>query len=183
MHALDGYNDEQLFRLVQDGNEAAFNTIFNRYRRRLYLEAFSRLQDEDEGNDIVQEVFFWLWHKRSSLEVPQCLKAYLVQVARNKCVDLIRKKSSTRDKKQQYTWLADTHTNNSPIENKELGRQLAHAINNITPASRQAFEQLYLHKKSLKEIADQMDINVQSVKNHIHRALKVLRENLKHSLS
>lgn len=182
MH-LDGYNDEHLFKLLQDGSETAFNAIFNRYSKRLYVEAYNRLHDADEGNDIVQEVFFWLWDRRSTLEAPQCLKAYLVQVVRYKCVDLIRKKTSTRDKKQQYTWLADTHTTTSPIENKELGRQLAEAINSITPASRLAFEQLYLHKKSLKEIADQMDINVQSVKNHIHRALKVLRENLKHSLS
>lgn len=182
MH-LDGYNDEQLFRLLQDNSEAAFNAIFNRYSKRLYVEAYKRLQDADEGDDIVQEVFSWLWERRKTLEAPQCLKAYLIQVVRNKCVDLIRKQTSTRDKKEQYTWMASTTTTGSPIENKELGRQLATAINNITPASRQAFEQLYLHKKSLKEIASEMDINVQSVKNHIHRALKVLRENLKHSLS
>ncbi|SFO26430.1 RNA polymerase sigma-70 factor, ECF subfamily [Chitinophaga sp. YR627] len=183
MHALDGYSDEHLFTLLQDDNEIAFNTIFGRYSRRLYMEAYSKLQDEDEGNDIVQEVFCWLWDKRRVLDTPQCLKAYLIQVVRNKCVDLIRKKTSTRGKKQQYIWLADTYTTTSPIETKELGRQLAIAIDSITPASRLAFEQLYLHKKSLKEIADQMEINVQSVKNHIHRALKVLRENLKHSLS
>lgn len=182
MH-LEDYNDEHLFSLLQDGSEAAFNAIFKRYSKRLYVEAHNCLHDMDEGNDIVQEVFFWLWHKRNSLEAPQCMKAYLIQVVRNKCVDLIRKKSSTRDRKQQYIWLADTHTTTSPIENKELGRQLAAAINSVTPASRQAFEQLYLHKKSLKEIAGDMDINVQSVKNHIHRALKILRENLKHSLS
>ncbi|TWW00644.1 RNA polymerase sigma factor [Chitinophaga pinensis] len=183
MHVLDGYSDEQLFALLQDDDEIAFSIIFSRYSRRLYVEAFSKLQDEDEGNDIVQEVFCWLWDKRRVLSTPKCLKAYLIQVARNKCVDLIRKKTSTRGKKQQYVWLVDTFTTTSPIETKELGRQLAIAIDNITPASRQAFEQSYLHKKSLKEIADQMDINVQSVKNHIHRALKVLRENLKHNLS
>jgi RNA polymerase sigma-70 factor (family 1) len=183
MQALDGYNDEHLFALLQESNEAAFNTIFSRYSKRLYIEAYNRLQDEDEGNDIVQEVFCWLWEKRKSLDTPQCLKAYLVQVVRYKCIDLIRKKSSTRGKKQQYTWLADTYTTTTAIETKELGRQLSAAIDSITPASRQAFEQLYLQKKSLKEIADQMNINVQSVKNHIHRALKVLRENLKHSLS
>ncbi len=180
---LDGYNDEHLFKLLQDGSETAFNTIFNRYSKRLYVEAYKRLQDTEEGNDIVQEVFFWLWDRRNVLETPQCLKAYLVQVVRNKCIDLIRKKTSTRSKKQQYIWLADTQTTITPIENKELGRLLAVAINSVTPASRMAFEQLYLHKKSLKEIADEMNINVQSVKNHIHRALKVLRENLKHSLS
>ncbi len=183
MHVLSGYSDEHLFTLLQDDNEGAFNIIFSRYRHRLYVEAYSKLQDADEGNDIVQEVFCWLWDKRRGLGTPQCLKAYLIQVARNKCVDLIRKKSSTRGKKQQYIWLADTYTTTSPIETKELGRQLAIAIDSITPASRLAFEQLYLHKKSLKEIADQMEINVQSVKNHIHRALKILRENLKHSLS
>lgn len=183
MFALEGYNDEQLFLLLQSGSKEAFKVIFDRYRKRLLIEAYSRLQDTEESHDIVQEVFSWLWEKKNILESPQCLKAYLLRVVRNKCVDQIRRNSSTRDKKQQYTWLADTHTTTIAIENKELGRQLDMAISSIPPASRLAFEQLYLHKKSLKEIAEQMDINVQSVKNHIHRALKNLRENLKHSLS
>jgi RNA polymerase sigma-70 factor (family 1) len=183
MDVLDGYNDEVLFKMLQNGSEEAFNTLFVRYRRRLYMEAYSRLQDEDEVNDIVQDVFFWLWDRRKAMQAPQCLKAYLVQIARNKCVDVIRKQSTTRDRKQQYTWLAATHTTTTPMETKELGKLLTAAINNVTPASRQAFEQLYLHRKSLKEIASLMDINVQSVKNHIHRALKILRANLRHSLS
>jgi RNA polymerase sigma-70 factor (family 1) len=183
MSAILSYTDEQLFVLLHDNNKEAFNSLFSRYRKRLFLEAYSKLQDEDEANDIVQEIFIWLWDKRKTIETPQCVKAYLIKVVRNKCIDQIRKNTSTRGKKQQYTWLADRHTTNTPIENKELGLQLDLAINSISPASRLAFEQLYLHKKSLKEIAEEMNINVQSVKNHIHRALKNLRQNLKHSLS
>lgn len=183
MQNLSGYNDEQLFLLLQAGSEEAFNTLFERYRKRLFLEAFTRLQNEEESNDIVQEVFMWLWNKRATLEIGNCLKPYLVRVVRNKVVDYIRKTNTARNHRQHYTWMADTHTENPPIENKELGQQLNDAINNITPASRLAFEQLYLQDKSLREIATEMDINVQSVKNHIHRALKMLRKNLKHSLS
>lgn len=183
MQNLTGYNDEQLFLLLQAGSEEAFNTLFERYRKRLFLEAYTRLQNEEESNDIVQEVFMWLWNKRATLEIGNCLKPYLVRVVRNKVVDFIRKTNTARNHRQHYTWVADTHTENPPIENKELGQQLNEAINNITPASRLAFEQLYLQDKSLREIAVEMDINVQSVKNHIHRALKMLRKNLKHSLS
>jgi len=183
MEALADYTDEALFELLKQGSEEAFNMLFARYRRRLYMEAYVRLQDEDESNDIVQDVFMWLWNRRTAMGGPQCLKAYLIQIARNKCVDVIRKQTTTRDRKQQYTWLADTHTTTTPMETKELGKLLTAAINNVTPASRLAFEQLYLHRKSLKEIAAHMDINVQSVKNHIHRALKILRANLRHSLS
>lgn len=183
MQHLNSYNDEQLFLLLQGGNEDAFNTLFERYRKRLFLEAFTRLQNEEEANDIVQEVFMWLWKKRSTLDIGNCLKQYLVRVVRNKVVDHIRKSTTVKNHQQQYHWLADTHTTKIPMENKELGQQLSAAINSITPASRLAFEQLYLQDKSLREIAVEMDINVQSVKNHIHRALKMLRKNLKHSLS
>ena len=138
MH-LDGYNDEHLFKLLQNGSETAFNAIFKRYSKRLYVEAYRHLQDAEEGNDIVQEVFFWIWDKRNVLEAPQCLKAYLVQVVRNKCIDLIRKKTSSRDKKQQYISLADTSATTTLVENKELGRLLAAAINSVTPARRMAF--------------------------------------------
>jgi RNA polymerase sigma-70 factor (ECF subfamily) len=183
MQNLSSYNDEQLFLLLQANSEEAFNMIFERYRKRLFLEAYSRLQHEEESNDIVQEVFMWLWNKRATLNIGDCLKPYLVRVVRNKVVDHIRKSNSARNHRQHYTWMADTETTKHPIENKELGQQLEDAINSITPASRLAFEQLYLQDKTLREIAVDMDINVQSVKNHIHRALKILRKNLKHSLS
>lgn len=177
------YNDEQLFQLLQDGDEGAFGEIFERYHKRLYIEAFRRLQDEEEANDIVQEAFCAIWEKRSKLNINTPLKGLLLTVIRNKCVDLIRKNISQRDNKRHYTRLADLSTNTTPIENAELSKQIDAAISRVSPSSREAFEQLYVHKKSLREIAAHMDINVQSVKNHIHRALKVLRENLKHSLS
>lgn len=182
MQNFASYNDEQLFLLMQAGSEEAFNTLFDRYRKRLFLEAFTKLQNEEEANDIVQEVFMWLWNKRATLEIGNCLKPYLVRVVRNKVVDLIRKSTSAKNHRNYYTWAADTHTTNSPYETKELGQQLSAAISSITPASRLAFEQLYIQDKSLREIASEMDINVQSVKNHIQRALKVLRKNLKHSI-
>ena len=184
MHILSNYNDEQLFELLQTGNGDAFNTIFDRYHKRLFMAAYRKLQDAKEANDIVQDVFLWLWNKKETLNAPTNLKAYLVQVVRNKCVDVIRKNTSTRNYKQQYIWqLTTTSANTTPIENKELGQHLTDAIAMITPASRLAFEELYLHQKSLKEIAGEVGINEQSVKNHIHRALKILRENLKHDLS
>ena len=183
MHVLDSYNDEQLFCLLQTGSEEAFNAIFNRYNKRLLIEAYARLQNEEEAHDIVQDVYMWLWNKKDSLKVPDNLKAYLAQVVRFKCVDLIRKKTYNRAQKAHYTIIAETSTHFTAIETRELGHELNTAIAMVTPASRLAFEQLYVHKKSLKEIADHMNINVQSVKNHIHRALKSLRENLKHSLS
>jgi RNA polymerase sigma-70 factor (family 1) len=180
---MRNYKDEQLFILLQDGDVDAFSEIFERYRTRLYVEAFRRLQDHDEANDIVQEAFCNVWEKRSSNAPGASLKAFLLTVVRNKCVDLIRKNISQRDKKRHYTLLADHVTTTTTIENAELGKQLNDAMSRVTPASRQAFEQLYINEKSLREIATEMEINVQSVKNHIHRALKVLRENLKHSIS
>lgn len=183
MQMLGSYNDEQLFELLQTGNDEAFNAIFDRYRKRLFMEAYRKLQNEEEAHDIVQDVFLYLWTKKNVLNCPDNLKAYLVKVVHNKCVDVIRKNISTRDYRQQYIWVADTTINITAIENKELRQQLTDAIEMITPASRQAFEELYIHHKSLREIADEVGINVQSVKNHIHRALKILRENLKHSLT
>lgn len=183
MHSFTGYSDVQLFLLLQAGSEEAFNTLFERYRKRLFLEAFTRLQNEEEANDIVQEVFMWLWNKRATLDIGDCLKPYLVRVVRNKVVDHIRKSNSAKNHRDYCTYASDTYTTDSSFETKELGKQLAEAINSITPASRLAFEQLYLQDKSLREIAVEMDINVQSVKNHIQRALKVLRKNLKHNLS
>lgn len=177
---MQSYNDEYLLLEMKNDSEAAFTAIFNRYRNALYLEAYYQLRDQQEAQDIVQDVFTWLWFKRRSLPVDIALKQYLFRATRNKCIDKYRKNKTVQQFTKEYPYIKETGTNHIPVEIKELSHQLSNAINAISaPASRKAFELLYLEHKSHKTIALEMGINVQTVKNQISRALKVLRGKLK----
>lgn len=160
MLVYEGYSDHDLFFLLQSGNKNAFNTIFDRYHKRLFTEAFAILGNEKEARKIMQEVFILLWNKKEKLDISNCLKAYLSKVTRNKSIDLIRKKNRTH----HNLWMTKTYTSTIPIENKELIQQI-----NIAVGSHNIWR-FFIRK------------NVQSFRNWVHRALKSLRKKLKHGL-
>ena len=177
---MQSYNDEYLLLEMKNGNEAAFTTIFNRYRNAMYLEAYYQLKDQQEAQDIVQDVFTWLWLKRDTIPAGVALKQYMFRATRNKCIDKYRKAKTIQHFTKEYPYIKETDTHQIPVEIKELSHQLSNAINAISaPASRKAFELLYLENKSHKTIALEMGTNVQTVKNQISRALKILRGKLK----
>ncbi len=82
--------------------------------------------------------------------------------------------------KYQYQYIKDSiDAQMTSIELSELGAQIQAAIAEIpAPAARRAFELSYLENKSQKEIADEMNISLGTVKNQVSRALKIVREKL-----
>jgi RNA polymerase sigma-70 factor (ECF subfamily) len=178
MSLTNHYSADQLFLLIREGSETAFTIFCERYRDLLFSRAYSLLQDADEAQDVIQDVLVSFWAHRASLVTSTGIVSYLMGAIRLSCLALIRQKVNRRNRQRHYAALAATITGISPLEVKELSHSLNTAITMVSPASRKAFLLLYIERKALKEIADEMEINVQSVKNHIHRALKILRNYL-----
>ena len=177
---MQAHSDEYLLMELKAGNEAAFTEIFNRYRTLLYLEAYYQLKDYQEAQDIVQDIFTWLWQNKETILTEVAIKQYLFRATRNKCIDKYRKSKTVQHFAREYPYIKEINTHHIPLETKELGHQLTNAINAISaPASRRAFQLLYQEGKSHKTIALEMGTNVQTVKNQISRALKVLRGKLR----
>lgn len=175
-------SDECLLDQLKAGDEAAFTELFNKYSSVLYLEAFYRLKDHQEAQDIVQNIFTWIWQHKSTIRPDISLRQYLFRATRNKCIDKHRKTKTVSQFAREYLYTKENGTNQVPLETKELSQQLTNAINTISaPASRKAFQLLYQEGKSHKTIALEMGINVQTVKNQISRALKILRGKLKNA--
>ncbi|MBW8688180.1 RNA polymerase sigma factor [Chitinophaga rhizophila] len=175
----NNHSEDELFLLIRQGSEAAFDAFYNRYVNMLYLQAYFRLQDEATAKDAVQDVLIYFWNNRSTLAIRGSLQAYLAGAVRQRCVALLRKEVSMRNRQQIYAALYTSVTHSSDLEIKELNSQLQAAMALISPTSRRAFEMSYIERKTSKEIAGIMNIKVQTVKNHVQQALKVLRQHLK----
>jgi RNA polymerase sigma-70 factor (ECF subfamily) len=179
MSTYHNHIGDDLILLIKKGDELAFAAFCDMYRSYLFLKANKRLQHEAAAKDVVQDIFIWIWEHRREIDVLKGVQAYLNGAVHNKTSELIRRKIARRRREQQYAEEQQQIVQITPIlERKELSLQLKAAILDISPASRRAFVMSYLEDKSLKEIAGEMGINVQSVKNHIHRALKQLRKKL-----
>ena len=74
--SFEDISDRHLLNLLKEDNRLAFSELYNRYWEELYQFGFSVLQDENCAKDVVQDIFFYLWRKRKTLNI-QNLASYL----------------------------------------------------------------------------------------------------------
>lgn len=152
--------------------------LFQTYYRIMCKTVFSILKDEIISEDIVQNIFLRLIEDRKELvlEYPQ---AYLKRIAINSAIDHIRKSSTVK-------WVEDDLEHFSHIkvepdessENESLLIQINKAIDELPEKCRLVF--ILKRKEGLtnKEIAEELNISIKTVENHITIAFRYLRDKL-----
>lgn len=172
------YDDRQLLALLRQHQVPAFNAIYDRYSQPLFLYICSKTDTGDAARDILQDIFTYLWENRTSIEITTQLRAYLYQCARHKIIDLYRREDTYRRYLQQLVEHFDTqpHLISDRLEHKEKALRVLEGINHLPERMKEAFMLSRFEHRSIEEIAAQMDLSQQTVKNQISKALKILRE-------
>jgi len=176
--------DKQVLETLQLGNESAFEMIFKTYYQPLCRYAYSFLQDKEEAEEVVQSSFINVWEKRNSIAIETSLKSYLYRMVRNACLNVIK-----HDKiKQQHVAheLAVTEATYESVAQKvyatELESKITEAIKTLPEQCRIVFQLSRFEELKYQEIADQLQISVKTVENHMGKALRLMREQLKEYL-
>lgn len=174
---LSSYSDNELVSLIKNDNYAAFNTIYERYGRSLYLFICSKLEGGEISKDVLQELFISLWEKRQSLVLQDSLKAYLFQAARYKIIDIYRKNATYRKHLYQLIEYFDEkpHSVIETVENRSRTRELFEAINQLPDRMKEIFMLSRFEHLSIEQISTHLGLSQQTVKNQISEALKILR--------
>lgn len=171
--------------LTANDEQAAFRVLYDRYWESLYKKALSRLGDSENAQDAVQEVFISLWRNRHSIEVEETLAPYLF-TALKYCI--IKKICRHAGKVIQIPLMledlkCDENAAEENFRYKELqqlvGREVARLPERMQEIYRLSREQNF----SSKEIAEQLVISEQTVKNTLSTTLKRLRIKLMHFFS
>ena len=151
-------DDEKLFALIEQGDEGAFTQAYERYHKLLYVLAYRYLMSSDMAEDVVQHVFSRLWEFRSELRVGISLKNYLFTMTKNHVLNLIRNENSAIAKNYEMAQSASPYEDNliEKLEKKELMSSFYKAV----------------------EIAERMNLSVNTIKTHYSEALKLLRIHL-----
>jgi RNA polymerase sigma-70 factor (ECF subfamily) len=174
------FHEEELLLSVKNGDATAFATLYKKYRPQLLMEAFQKVRSQQEAEDIVQEIFASLWQRRQDLTISISLKHYLYRAVHLQYAYKCRRKEVARRFVSHAYYTGADSAEPQNLENKELGQQIRKAATYVSaPACRKVFELLYLQDWSHKEIAQDMNIQPQVVKNQVSRALKVIRTRLR----
>ena len=156
-------------------NIVNFDDLFRYNYRPLCLYALHYLRDVDLAEDIVQESYTALWEKlQDDTHVLNC-KSYLYMMVRNRCLDHLRKKGIPTESLKPY----DTYgiiDDNDAQERSQTEARLWTAIDSLPEKCREVFILSKRDGLKYEEIAEELGLSVNTVRNQISKALKVLKE-------
>lgn len=159
-----------------------FDNIYNEYRLRLCLYAYRIVNSVDDAQDIVQTVFLNIYEKDKTLAHVSSFKPYVYRAVHNACINFIKKN------RESVVYDIDANPNLYVSEDEEyllkriedeLLWELLQAVEALPGKSKKIFKMSYVQKLSNKEIAQALNISVNTVKSQKQRAKKLLREQLK----
>jgi len=179
---IENLSDDKLFILIKQGDKAAFTVIYNRYNKMLFALSHRYLMDLSMAEDAVQHVFVKLWEYHKSLDISLSLKNYLYTMTKNYILNQIRNRNNAiqHNYKMYQNENLQVYEDNlhEAIENKETLTLFYNAIDRL-PEQKKIICLMKLEGKfSNQEIAEKLNISINTVKTHYSQALKLLKQHL-----
>lgn len=176
-------SDQQLEKALHEGDESVFEEAFRQYYKPLCNYVLGFTNDMDEAEEIVQQLFVDIWSKRKSAAFATSFKSYLYRGAHNSALNKIKhEKIRKMHADEQMHTASFTSGADEMISGKELQRQINSAINSLPEQCRMVFKLSRFEELKYSEIAEHLGISVKTVENHMGKALRILREQLKEYL-
>jgi len=177
-------SDLELIERCLKQDQAAWEEIITRYKRKVFGIAFKFTGRFEEAEDLTQEVFFKVYKALATYKKEQDFSWWLVSISRNACIDYYR--SVKRERKiltDNFDKLKDFRFEGlSPqgsMESAERSRALRERLNELPDELRTVLILRDLKGLSYKEIADQLGLVEGTVKSRIHRGRAELAEKVK----
>jgi len=169
-----------LLDIVKEGSEEAYKSLFYTYYSDLVYYAVSIIHDTSLAEDLVQDFFVDFWTNKRYNSVNTNLSSFLFRSVRNNCLNYIR--DVERKNKHLSDYSLETNTIESNIEATEEKEILYKAINKLPDKCKQIFIQCCVHGYKYQEVADDLDVSINTVRTQMSRAFKSLRKSLSPSL-
>lgn len=174
------YNDEDLMQEIKADNMFAFDVLYKKYSKRVYKFAYSILKSAEESKNIVQDVFLNLWENRHNVEKNSSIRSYIFALTYNSAISIMRKKASElRFIEYLKTLLQpDQEPVNVALEYNELTNKVDEIINALPERQKEIYFMHRVYGLKYKEIAEKLGISLNTIENHMSRALKTIHKKL-----
>jgi len=181
MASVKQLDDAGLVESLREGRRAAFEEIYQRYWCKLYSVAYYQTGVREEAEELVQEVFLKLWSRRAEVVIRH-LGLYLTVAIKNQAYDYIKSQISSR-KYQEYLIFQEIHQHHATddiVNFTDLAQAVEEALGRLPEKSAEVFKRSRFENQSVREIATELNLSEKAVEYHITKALRFLKENLKH---
>lgn len=177
--------ENELVERLKGGDHLAYEQLFHRYWKMAFDIAHRKTGQEEEALDIVQGIFSHLWEKRESLSISGSFAAWLTAVVRHKVIDWYRA-SQTQHVQKEQLWhqlnaqqaLQVTDGNKTAL--RELERDWQLEVARMPVRMKEVYLLSHQSQLPVAEIARQLSLKPQTVKNQLYKAGERLRKMLEH---
>lgn len=176
-------NDLFLLNRIKKGDVKAFEKLFRSYYEPLCYYANSFLNDMDNAEEVVQNLFYVFWKDREDIQILLSVKSYLYQAVQNRSFDYIkhlRVRDAYCDKMNDEGFGTSDSLPDEELEYKELESKIAVLLEHLPERQRKVFCMNRFNGKKYGEIAEELSVSVKTVEADISKVLIVLRKELKH---
>lgn len=162
---------------VAAGEETAFRYLYDQYAAKVYTMALSYLKSPLEVQDAVQDIFVKVWEKRALLPEVNNFPAWLHVIARNHLINSLQKKipSNFQQELAGQEPLEDHRLPAQQLDMKEMSQLIREAVNKLSPRQQQVYRMSREQGITLNQIATQLGISYDTVREHMNNALKNIR--------
>ena len=177
--------DFELISRIKEGDESAFRIVFDLYSSKLYAFSYRFLKEKEPCQEVVQEVFLNLWLNRAKLDTQYPIAPYLYTITRRLTLNVLRHVATSQSAMNKM-WLNVKKVSNETEQEvflDDLSRFTEQVLSKM-PKQQQLIFRMSRHQElSYDEIAEELNISRNTVKNHLVAALKTLRTQLNKAFS
>ncbi len=164
-----------------------FNNVYCEYLHKVRHFCFSYIQDKEICEDITQDVFETLWHRRDSVVLDSTILPYLLVIAKNKCLNALAKSKV----KSKYTWRRSNSSKDdinafalnelsvSKLYSNEIRKIYSEALDSMSPLVRDTYIKIRVEELKYKEVAEKEGVSIKTIERRITIATSILRKYLR----
>lgn len=175
-------DDGELMRAVAKGDTDAFAVFYDRHVRRVHSVVLRVLRDPSISQEVTQEVFVEAWTLAARFEEQRgALASWLVTMARRRAIDRVRSEQAARNRDVKSSAINGSRELDEVAETAVLDdehRQVREALHVLTDVQRDAIERAYFGGRTYREVAEDLDVPLSTIKTRIRDGMMRLRAEL-----
>lgn len=167
-----------LMQQFRAGSEDAFTTVYRRLYQRVYWFARKFVAEKEDARDLTAETFVQLWQHNNTFPTLDAVAAFLYITVRNKCYNLLKHRQMKAGRREELLRLLNEREQDDFFEEQvqlQLVSRIYKEVNKLAPRMKEVFLLSYRDGLKPAEIAERLQIKVQTVTNQRVTAVRLLQ--------
>lgn len=170
---------ENILDIINYWDEKSLTTLYRYFYRVAVSYAYKVVGEQMVAEDVVQDVFLSMWERKKQFNTVAHLRTFIIQCVHNRGIDKLRSAKNSTNREQEVLAMRDTHVmlDEDEILREQVYQNMLIAIDALPKRQREIFLMLMEGKKNA-EIAQALNISLNTVKSHRKRGMDTLKREL-----